>query len=633
MDLVTLLRTLRRFWALILALTVVGAGIGVVSSELSSGTTSSRTFYKATTTLVVDLNQRSNAVAQPFQSLDQVAIFTTTGDVPDAVAKKLGRDNGPQLAEHITTTTNSSTSTIAITAAEPTSSEAVTLADTFASELVTVLDQKGQAAFAAARDQLQGRLDDLTNQINALIPQIAANPPNATQLKAQLQALQNQYSLTYNSYSQLAAAGPPTSSFTVLQKADAVPIDKQEYNARVALGASSRNNLTADSGSNSLDAAVATSSSSGVNGPVARGLLGGVLGLLLAIGIALLMTRLDRRILSRADAEAAFQLPVLAEVPEITKTQQRNSELVAHTAPLSRFAESFRAIRSSVLFTRAAIQSEEAPAQGIGAVTNGSNGSNGSDHSGTLFEPPPSEPLVVMVTSPSPGEGKTTTTANLAAVFAESGASVLVVNCDFRRPAIHRYFDLEDEPRRVHETQVPGLKVVTNVLVDPASNPSQVVAAQRQVVTAARGRFDVILIDTAPLLTANDAVELVSSADMLLLVARVGQTKTDTAERSVELLNRLDVPIAGVVLMGATTASNDYYYYYQPGRVSAPGGHPPTATTAGGASQNGNGSGSETSASTSTSASADTEMFAAEPDPALSAGDQPPGPPKSSSST
>ena len=115
------------------------------------------------------------------------------------------------------------------------------------------------------------------------------------------------------------------------------------------------------------------------------------------------------------------------------------------------------------------------------------------------------------------------TVANLAAVFAEAGSSVLVVNCDFRRPAIHRFFGVDDEPRRVLETNVPGVKVVTNVLSDPGSNPAQVVAAQRQVVAAARGRFDVILLDTAPLLTANDAVELVTSADLLLLVGRVGE--------------------------------------------------------------------------------------------------------------
>ena len=282
------------------------------------------------------------------------------------------------------------------------------------------------------------------------------------------------------------------------------------------------------------------------------------------MGLAFVVERLDRRIRTRAETEAAFALPVLAEVPQVKKAQRRDEEIVASLAPLSRVAEAYRAVRSSLLFTRAAMTADEASTP---TVRNG----NGAVPGGTLFEPDHDEPLVVMVTSAAPGEGKTTTTANLAAVFAEAGSSVLVVNCDFRRPTIHRYFGVEDEPRRVHETSIAGVKIVTNVLADPGSNPAQVVAAQRQVVAAARGRFDVILLDTAPLLTANDAVELVASADMLVLVARMGVTRTDNAERSIELLNRLDVAIAGVVLVGSASGSNDYYYYYQPGRLPPAG--------------------------------------------------------------
>ena len=564
MELILILRTIRRHWLLILVLTVVGAVIGVATTGFDSGTVKSRTYYKATTTLVVDLSQRTGQSNSAFQSLDQLGIYTTTGDVPDAVAKKVGSgESGRKLAEHIITTTNSGTSTIAITAAESSSEEATRVANAFAAELVANLDKRSLDAYGRTRDQLQARLDSLTNQQNALYPQIAANPPNVDNLKSQLTAIGNQYRITYDSYSQLAAAGPPTTRFSTLQKAAAIPIDRQEYFARLGLGATSRNNLSTSQGSSALDESLSgRSTDSPVSGPAARGLLGAFLGLLLGVGLAFLRERLDRRILHRSDAEEAFHLPVLAEVPQITKSQQRERELVASTAPLSRFTEAFRAVRSSVLFTRAAIEAEAAAptARGVG---------NGTAPGGSLFEPDPDDPLVVMISSASPGEGKTTTTANLAAVFAEAGSSVLVVNCDFRRPALHRFFGIDDEPRRVHETSVPGVKVVTNVLTDPASNPAQVLAAQRQVVAAARGRFDVILLDTAPLLTANDAVELVSSADLVLLVARIGVTRSDTAERSMALLTRLDVPLAGVILMGVSSATNDYYYYYQPGRVSS----------------------------------------------------------------
>src|SRR4051812_33336184 len=104
MDLVSIIRTLRRYWALILALTVVGAAAGAASGEFDQETKRSHTFYKATTTLVVDLSQRSGQSTTAFQSLDQVGIYTTTGTVPDEVAKKLGTDqSGRELAEHIAT--------------------------------------------------------------------------------------------------------------------------------------------------------------------------------------------------------------------------------------------------------------------------------------------------------------------------------------------------------------------------------------------------------------------------------------------------------------------------------------------------------------------------------------------------
>ena len=581
MDLLALLRTLRRRWVLILALTVVGGLVGAASSKLNETKASRGTYYKATNTIVVNAGGTAGQNTTGYQSLDQVAIFVTTGEVPDAAAKALGSDqSGRQLAQQIITTTNSATSTVAITATAKTSDEAVRLADTFATQTMKTLDQRAQDLYTQTTGKLQDRINNLTNQNNTLFAQIAGNPPDVENLKAQQRAISNQLSLTYDAYSQLAAQGPPTSQFSELQKAEAVPISSDEYRSRINLGATSRNNLAAGGSSSDTNNAIIASAPStpAFQGAAARGVLGAFLGLLLGIGLALLIDRLDRRVRTRAETEEAFSLPVLAEVPELTKAQQRENEIVTTTSPLSRYAEAYRAVRSSVLFTRATIAQQEG-----GALPDRSVAALAED---SLFAPEHDDPLVVMVTSAAPGEGKTSTTANLAAVFSEAGSSVLVVNCDFRRPSIHQYFGVEDHPRHVLETSVPGVKVVTNVLSDPTSNPTQVVAAQRQVVAAARGRFDVILLDTAPLLTANDAVELVGSADMVVLVARLGVTRADNADRTMELLNRLDVPLAGVVLVGATGAANDYYYYYQPGRMppangNAPARRAPSAATNG----------------------------------------------------
>jgi Mrp family chromosome partitioning ATPase len=291
------------------------------------------------------------------------------------------------------------------------------------------------------------------------------------------------------------------------------------------------------------------------------------------MGLALLLDRLDHTIRTRNDAEAAFGMPVLAEVPKFTRAQQKDRDIVTVSAPLSRASEAYRAIRTSLLFQQASMAPPEEIANGPANGNGNAGGTNDTAHAlmDSVFEPEQQGRLVIMVTSASPREGKTNTSANLAAVFAEAGASVLIVNCDFRRPTIHRLMHVEDRPRTVQTTSTPGVKIVTNVLPDPNANPSQVLAAQRQVIAAARNRFDVIILDTAPILTANDAIEVVGSADLVLLIARAEVTTTDRAERTMEVLTRLEAPIGGIVLVAsAETATNDYYYYYQRDQGQSP---------------------------------------------------------------
>jgi Mrp family chromosome partitioning ATPase len=401
-------------------------------------------------------------------------------------------------------------------------------------------------------------------------------PPDSDTIQRQYDATQNEYYTKFSQRQTLITQGPPQSQLSQLERASGIPISKGEYESRLSLGASGQNNLRVETSNGEPVIDVSSGSSSAVSGPLARTLLGLLLGLLAGIGLALLLDRLDHRIRSRSEAEEAFQLPVLAEVPTFSRTQQKQQVIVATDAPRSRAAEAYRAIRTSLLFQQASIQASDPAVPALNGHSNGAgNGqANGTsadvaepfEHLDDLFEDQPAQRLALMVTSASPREGKTNTTANLAVVFAEAGASVLVVNCDFRRPSVHKLFGLEDIPRTVQSTSVPGVKLVTNVLTDPNANPAQVIAAQRQVIAAARDRFDVIILDTAPILTANDAVEVVGSADLVLLVARANVTTADGAERSVDVLSRLGAPMGGVVLVASGESSSQYYYYYQQGQ-------------------------------------------------------------------
>src|SRR5262249_55957806 len=143
---------------------------------------------------------------------------------------------------------------------------------------------------------------------------------------------------------------------------------------------------------------------------------------------------------------------------------------------------------------------------------------------------------------------------------------VLVVNCDFRRPMAHVYLRAADTPRRTLRTAIPGVWFVSRAESNPDANPAQVIAAQREVIGSARDHFDVVILDTAPLLTANDAVEIVPSADLVLMVARFQSTTSDNAQRAMELLHRVQAPIAGVVVVATPEDAGAYYYYQYRGR-------------------------------------------------------------------
>jgi Mrp family chromosome partitioning ATPase len=120
----------------------------------------------------------------------------------------------------------------------------------------------------------------------------------------------------------------------------------------------------------------------------------------------------------------------------------------------------------------------------------------------------------------------------------------------------------------VFETQTPGLWVITDVVTGSlAANPALVVEEQRRLVASARKRFDIVILDTAPLLTTNDATEIMDSTDLVAITCRSGVTNSDGAQRARELLARIAAPVAGVVLLGSEASPNDYYYYYSRSRA------------------------------------------------------------------
>lgn len=507
LDFVQLLR--RRFLVVVVGL-VLGLSAGWLTAP---GESRRESTFLATHTLIYEPD------GDQAYNIDQVALLATSGEVPSRVAARFKLDRG-QVRSAVSAEAKTDVSTISITGQSSDAAAAVSLADVTAEELAAAIHGTVQASYQAEVDRLTIQVETARNRLNAVPSQNSA---------AQAQA-QASLDTAEGALEQYKSSQAPKLQLRTLEAATAIAV---------------------------TPAGVQAPSSK----PIRAGLVG-IFGLLSGVAGAVALDRLDRRIRSKNSAEEAFGVPVVAEVPPISKSSQ--GQLLARTQPSSPVVEAYRGLRTFV-----ALWAPEADKE--------------DGH------------RVIVVTSPAAGEGKTTTVAHLAAMLAEIGRSVLVVSADLRRPQLHHYFDVSPAPGLVdalsaisgspsfagldQATPVRGVRILPSGAA--IENPAPLFEHAESLIRSVRGLADFVLVDAPPLLVANDAVEMARFADGVLMVARAGETPIEAAQRSAETLGRLEIPVVGTVLVASEAASSAsrYYasrYYAEPERTRRRRRRPPT---------------------------------------------------------
>jgi capsular exopolysaccharide synthesis family protein len=181
----------------------------------------------------------------------------------------------------------------------------------------------------------------------------------------------------------------------------------------------------------------------------------------------------------------------------------------------------------------------------------------------------------LMVTSSGPGEGKSTTIANLAIVLAQSGKKVLLIDADLRKPTVHRTFKLTNRLGLtnlligqsemidcVKETEQPRLDVITSGPIPP--NPAELVGSQKMknLLEQFKAAYDMVLIDSPPILAVTDAQLLSTNVDGVVMVLSAGHVLRDHAKKAKSLLEHVGANIVGAVLNNKKVDRESYYYYY-----------------------------------------------------------------------
>jgi succinoglycan biosynthesis transport protein ExoP len=264
--------------------------------------------------------------------------------------------------------------------------------------------------------------------------------------------------------------------------------------------------------------------------------LGGATGLMIGVSIAFLLEYLDDTIKSPEDVKRTLSVGVLSALPRMGSVNGRTPLVVAEQ-PLDPVAEAFRSLRTNIEF--AAV---DRPAR------------------------------TLLVTSPLPTDGKTFVAANLAAVVAQGGKRVVLVDADLRHPRQHHQFELSKEPgltsallaperqaAALRETGVEGLWIVTSG--PQAPNPAELLAStrMRQFVSWLQERADVVVIDSPPVLAVTDAVVLSSIVDGTILVMDSGGTRRPAAVRAMEHLAGVGANVLGTVLNRVKPSGDGYY--------------------------------------------------------------------------
>jgi succinoglycan biosynthesis transport protein ExoP len=282
-------------------------------------------------------------------------------------------------------------------------------------------------------------------------------------------------------------------------------------------------------------------------------LIASVVGLSLAMGLIFLLEYLDDTLKSADDLSQSLGLTSLGAVSQI-KGRGYQDKLISSQDPFDPTSEAYRMIRSNIQF-----MSIDRPVKSI------------------------------MVTSAGPGEGKSTTAANLGLIMAQAGLKTIIVDTDLRRPVQHLIFrvpnaggltDLVRLPElevnyHLRHTGIENLQVITCGTLPP--NPAELLGAQRmgQLLACLSEMADVVIYDSPPAAAVTDAAVLSTRMDGVVLVIEAGQTRHDVARQAVTNLQQAGAHILGGVLNRVSYKRGSYHYYhYYASRRRKPAGQP-----------------------------------------------------------
>jgi succinoglycan biosynthesis transport protein ExoP len=497
---------LRRQWRIPVVLLILGAaaGFGLSMRQETVYGAESRLLLEPTTS-----EATGGRVMDPTE-VSTLAQLVESARIADRVIEELDLDLSPDdLLDSVTVTTVEQTRVVTITVQRPTAQEAADVADSFADQYIAYQLEAAAGIEAATRDALFEQRGLVIEELNEVRTELegATDEEQREGLQAQIDGLLVRQAEINNEIALTSVTEATPRVGGVLLRDATVPKNPAEPK------------------------------------PTRAAMLGGVIGLILGAVLGYGRDRLDDRIRDETRLKALIgEVPVLGRIPLDTRKQPARP--VALVEPRSPVSEAFRALNTNLRFLAAA---------------------RAQQRTGDVGE-------ILVVTSALTSEGKTTVAGNLAVTAARTGLRVLLVDADLRKPSISNLFGVETPRGLAHllagqklkvrvDTAEPNLRIIGAGTIPP--NPAELLASPRAAPMweQLRQQADLVIVDTPPVLSVADALEITHHADWVLLTVRYRQSREHQLLGALERLHRVGSPVTGVVWSGITGDEQSYYGY------------------------------------------------------------------------
>jgi non-specific protein-tyrosine kinase len=515
LDLRQLIRSVRRWWWISCLVPVAFALLAMlITSQQQPKYASTATMYinPASGTGAADYNAVLTAerLSKTYQKLakNRTVLEQVIADL------QLPYGSGT-LAKQITATADGETQLLGITVSDTDPTRAANIANAVATRFQSYVVNELSTSSETDLEAINAILRDMETEVKNVQAQIdelqARSDADSATVQAQIDALTARLEESQGAYGRLLSTASEMRAYAALSGAQ-------------------------------ITVAVPASVPGGPYAPnrTVNIMLGFVAGLILALGIILVLEYLDNTVKALTDFPALVGAPLLSTVTSIPKLTQGRKQLFVLEHPKGGAAESIRLLRTNIEFASAT-----------------------------------KEIATLGITSANPGEGKSTIAANLAVALAQAGFVTALLDADLRRPSQHRIFGVGNDrglstllsaPDRTWDwaaqpTMLPNLSLIPAGPLPP--NPADLLSLERmrRLLAEMQETFDVIIVDTPPVLVVSDPLIVAAHVDGMIMVARSGKTRLDALRRASATIQRGAIRIIGVIVNHQSGRGSEGYYY------------------------------------------------------------------------